>query len=426
VNDLTALGVAEAARRIAAGALTAEALLRALLDRVALRESMVHAWAHLDPDRAIAEARARDAERPRGPLHGVPIGVKDVIDVAGQPTACNSPIYRGHMPAQDAACVTRLREAGAVIMGKTVTTEFAFMRPGPTAHPRDSARTPGGSSSGSAAAVADRMVPAALGTQTGGSTIRPAAFCGMVGYKPGFGRFDLQGVKLLAPSLDTIGVMARSVEDVALISAIMASEKPSMLEAGVPRLAVLLPYREQAEVQTLAAFDRALRLAAERGAVVRALEPSPEFSGLNDAHRVIMAAQTARAFGWEWAHHRDALSPELRDFIARGQACSAAERDAAWALVGSCRAWLATSLAPGEIIATLSAPGEAPLGLAATGNAIFNRLWSLLQSACLTIPMGEGAHGLPLGLQLVAHDSAERRLLQAGDWLMRCLNGGHG
>lgn len=426
MNDLTALGAAAAARRIAEGALTSEALLRALLDRIAARESEVRAWAHLDAERALAEARARDAERPRGPLHGVPVGVKDVIDAAGQPTECNSPIYRGHVAAQDAACVQRLREGGAVIMGKTVTTEFAFMRPGPTTHPRDRARTPGGSSSGSAAAVADRMVPVALGTQTGGSTIRPAAFCGVVGYKPGFGRFDLHGVKLLAPSLDTIGVMTRSVEDVALVSAVMAGTTPSAVEPiDTPRFATLLPYREQAEPQTLAVFEQTMRLAAKRGAAVRALEPPPDFAGLNDAHRVIMAEQTARAFAREWAQHRDALSPELRDFIARGRSYSAAERDSAWVLVDRCRAWLAANLAQGEIIATLSAPGVAPLGLAATGNAIFNRLWSLLQSACLTIPMGEGAHGLPLGLQLVAHDGAEQSLLPAGEWLMRCLHGGH-
>jgi Asp-tRNA(Asn)/Glu-tRNA(Gln) amidotransferase A subunit family amidase len=425
MTDLTALGAAEAARRIAAGALTAEALMRALLERIAAREPTVRAWAYLDPEHALAQARARDAERPIGRLHGVPIAVKDVIATEDQPTECNSPIYRGHVPARDADCVRRLRQAGAVIMGKTVTTEFAFMRPGPTTHPRDPTRTPGGSSSGSAAAVADFMAPVALGTQTGGSTIRPAAFCGVVGYKPGFGRFDLQGVKLLAPSLDTIGVIARSVEDVALVAAVIAGSAVAPLAPEPPRLAVLLPYREQAEDQALAALERAMRAASARGAVVRSLESPGEFGGLNDAHRVIMAAQTARAFAWEWARHRDALSPELRDFIARGQSYSAAEQDAAWALVDRCRAWLSANLAQGEIIATLGAPGEAPVGLAATGNAIFNRLWSLLQSACLTVPMGEGAHRLPLGLQLVAHDGAEQSLLQAGDWLMRCLHGGH-
>jgi amidase len=249
VDDLTALTASEAARRIAAGRLTASALVDALLARIALRDPQVAAWAFLDPEQARAAARARDGERPRGPLHGVPIGIKDVIATADQPTACNSPIYAGHRPAADAVGVERLRRAGAIILGKTVTTEFAFMRPGPTRHPRDPARTPGGSSSGSAAAVADRMVPVALGTQTGGSTIRPAAFCGIVGYKPAFGLFPTGGVKYLAPSLDTIGVMARDLDDIALISAVLAGGSPRAFAAAPPpRFAIFAtPYADQAE-----------------------------------------------------------------------------------------------------------------------------------------------------------------------------------
>ena len=209
MTDPRLLTAREAARRIAARELTAEALATAYLDRIAAREDVVGAWQYLDRDRALAEARQRDREPPRGPLHGVPIAVKDLIDTADMPTGYGSPIYRGHLPAADAACVALARAAGAVVLGKTVTTEFAAFTPGKTANPRNPAHTPGGSSSGSAAAVADGMAPLAFGTQTAGSVIRPAAFCGVVGYKPSFGLISRAGVKPLADSLDTVGVLAR-------------------------------------------------------------------------------------------------------------------------------------------------------------------------------------------------------------------------
>src|SRR5258707_9868226 len=216
--DLTMLSAREAAARIAAGTLTAETLTRACLDRIANRESVVGAWEFLDPDRAIAEARERDRATTRGPLHGVPIGVKDVMDTHDMPTAYGSPIYRGHRPAADAACVALARAAGAVVIGKTVTTEFATFHPGKTANPHNPAHTPGGSSSGSAAAVADLMVPLAFGSQTAGSVIRPASYCGVVGYKPSFGTISRTGVKPLSDSLHTVSVMARTVADSAFFA----------------------------------------------------------------------------------------------------------------------------------------------------------------------------------------------------------------
>src|SRR3954451_11300944 len=207
----------EAGRLMGARALSSKELVAGCLERIAAREPEVRAWAHLDPEAALAQARDRDAEAPRGPLHGIPVGVKDIVDTADMPTAYGSPIYAGHRPGRDADCVAWLREAGAVILGKTVTTEFATYEPPPTVNPLDSARTPGGSSSGSAAAVADGMVPLALGSQTAGSTIRPASFCGIAGFKPGHGWRSTRGVKRLSEGLDTLGVLARGVSDAALL-----------------------------------------------------------------------------------------------------------------------------------------------------------------------------------------------------------------
>lgn len=422
VCDLTTLSACAAVERIASGRLTATSLVEALLARIAGREPTVRAWAHLDPDLALAEARARDAERPIGPLHGLPIGVKDVMDTEDQPTQCNSVIYAGHRPTTDAACIARLRRAGAIILGKTVTTEFAFVSPGPTRNPHDPTRTPGGSSSGSAAAVADRMVPVALATQTGGSTIRPAAFCGIYGYKPVHGLYETAGLKALSPSLDTIGLMARDTADLALVSAVMAGRAPAKYGdlAAPPKLAVCrTPYVDEAEPDAIGLLDRTVAAATKAGARIRDLIIPPDLTGLNEVHRIVMSVETARSFASEWAHSRDKLSRELAEFIARGLEHSAAEYAAAQKSVRSSKAWLAQSVAADELVLTLSAPGEAPSSQAATGSAIFNRLWTLLHAACLNVPLGTGAHGLPLGVQLVTPGDDEGRLLATARWLER-------
>src|SRR5919108_988355 len=236
VTDPSALTARQAARQIAEHRITSEALITACFQRIAAREGVVGAWQYLDREQALATARRRDAEPPRGPLHGIPIAVKDLIDTADMPTTYGSPIYRNHRPAADASCVALARAAGAVILGKTVTTEFATFRPGKTANPRNPAHTPGGSSSGSAAAVADGMVPLGFGTQTAGSVIRPGAYCGCVAYKPSFCLINRAGVKPLADSLDTIGVFARSVEDAAFFAGVL-SERPALRHLVVPQQA---------------------------------------------------------------------------------------------------------------------------------------------------------------------------------------------
>ena len=317
--DLTAVA---AARAIRAGSLTAPALLEACLARVAAREPVLQAMAHYDP------AQARAVQPRPGPLHGLPVGVKDVIDTADMPSEYNSPIWHGHRPRADAACVAWARAAGAVVLGKTVTTEFATRFPGPTTNPHDPMRTPGGSSSGSAAAVAAGYFPLAYGTQTAGSVIRPAAYCGVVGYKPSFGTINRFGMKLMSDSLDTVGVMARSVADCALlVGAVTGLDlgDPDVRPARPPRIGVCRsPVWDRAAPETEALFERVPGALARAGAEVREFELPPEFDRLEAAHAVVMNGESARALGWEMNTARDKLSPVLRERMEWGLAQPAA------------------------------------------------------------------------------------------------------
>jgi len=405
--------------------MSCESLIRASLTRIDAREREVGAWAYVDRDAALARARALDSGDQTGLrsglLHGLAVGVKDIIDTADMPTEYGSPIYAGNRPRQDAACVQRLKAAGAIILGKTVTTEFAFVQPGGTRNPHDLACTPGGSSSGSAAAVADGMVPVALATQTGGSTIRPAAFCGIFGYKPTFDRFPGAGMKPLAPSLDTIGVIAATVDDIARVSAVLAGESPAAVHVpDHPGFALCrTPYAAQAEPQTLERLAMVARTLEDAGGHVRELELPAPFSELNDLHRVIMAHETARAMAHEWRTARQRLSPSMASFIERGLSVSAEAVAAARAHVEACMRALPALLGKGELILTLSAAGEAPVGLASTGNAVFSRLWTLLGLACFALPAGRGMRGLPLGVQLVG--GPEALLFAAASWSARRL-----
>jgi Asp-tRNA(Asn)/Glu-tRNA(Gln) amidotransferase A subunit family amidase len=406
MTDPRLLTAREAARQIAAGRLTAEAVATAHLDHIAARESVVGAWQHLDREQALAEARRCDAEPPRGPLHGVPIAVKDLIDTVDMPTAYGSPIYRGHRPAADASCVALARAAGAVVLGKTVTTEFATFTPGKTANPRNPAHTPGGSSSGSAAAVADGMVPLAFGTQTAGSVVRPASFCGVVGYKPSFGLINRTGVKPLADSLDTVGILAGNVDDAAFFAGVL-TERPALrhlaLLAPAPRFGLYrTPMWDEAEPAAAAALDRA-RAALERaGARVDEIAIDP-------THHRLTAVQDAR------------LSPRLAQQLDAGMAVGADEYDAARALAETARAGLGGFFGDCDAILTPAAPGEAPAGLGYTGNPVFNRMWTLLGVPCATVPAHWGESGLPTGVQLVGRAQDDARLLACAAFLERAL-----
>jgi Asp-tRNA(Asn)/Glu-tRNA(Gln) amidotransferase A subunit family amidase len=375
----------------ARGEASAEERVRECLARIEAREGELHAWAYLDADAALAQARARDAEAPRGPLHGLPVGVKDVIDTADMPTAYGSPIYEGHRPERDADCVTWLREHGAVVLGKTVTTEFATYQPPATVNPHDPARTPGGSSSGSAAAVAADMVPVAYGTQTAGSVIRPASFCGVVGFKPRHGWVSTAGVKRLSARLDTLGTFGRTVVDAARL----AGFEPAARE---PRIAFCrTPWVEEAPE----AEEAARRVGA------RELELPPQFASLAAAQETLMAFDVARNLAPEWREHREGLSQVMQDFIARGQEVPEEEAEAAAALRDQCGSRLPEVLAGLDALLVPAALGEAPLRSEGnTGDPLLCRAWTLLGVPAISVPGLTGPAGMPVGVQLVGLDEA--------------------
>jgi Asp-tRNA(Asn)/Glu-tRNA(Gln) amidotransferase A subunit family amidase len=425
VEPANLLTAAVAARRIAAGELSSEQLVHDCLERITERDGDVGAWEHLDPTAALAQARARDRTPPHGPLHGVPVGVKDIIDTADMPTGYGSPIWRGHRPARDAACVALVREAGGVVLGKTVTTELAYFSPGRTANPHDLGRTPGGSSSGSAAAVADHMVPVALGTQTAGSIIRPAAFCGVVGYKPSFGTISRSGVMAFAESLDTVGSLAGSVADAALLVSVAARRPDLLLRAGpgqAPRVAV---YRsaawDQVSAGSQAALDGAARRLAEAGADISDAALPGWFAELAEAQATVMAFEAARSFAPERREHGDRLSPQLRALLDEGADRAPADYLDALGLAQAGRQELAALFGRHDLILTLSAPGEAPTGLDSTGDPRFNRTWTLLGTPCVHLPTGSGEAGLPVGVQLVGRPGDDARLLASAAWVERQL-----
>jgi amidase len=427
VTDPRSLTVREAARQIAERRLTAEALTAAYLDRIAARETTVGAWEYLDRERALATARQRDAEPTRGPLHGIPIAVKDLIDTVDMPTTYGSSIYRGHRPAADASCVALARAAGAVVLGKTVTTEFAAFTPGKTANPRHPAHTPGGSSSGSAAAVADGMTPLAFGTQTAGSIIRPAAYCGCIGYKPSFGLINRAGVKPLADSLDTIGVLAGTVEDAAFFAGVL-SERPALRHLAMPSEAPRFglyrtPMWEEAEPATAAALDGA-RAALERaGAAVAELALAPEHHGLAEVQNTIMGFEMVRALAYERTLHSAELSPRLAQLLDAGMTIGADEYDRALARAAEARAGLDAFFGVCDAVLVPAAPGEAPVGLGNTGDPIFNRMWTLLGVPCVTLPARWAENGLPTGVQLVGRLGDDARLMACAVFLERALAG---
>jgi Asp-tRNA(Asn)/Glu-tRNA(Gln) amidotransferase A subunit family amidase len=420
-NELDAI---EALAAMVAGRLTAEELTRACLDRIGARDSAVGAFAFLDPERALAEARSRDRARQAGSpglLNGLPFGVKDIIDTHDMPTHYGSPIHAGHRPSADAACVALAREAGAVMLGKTVTTEFALRHPGPTANPHDLAHTPGGSSSGSAAAVADLMVPIAFGTQTGGSIIRPASYCGVIGYKPSFNTINPTGVKPLAGSFDTIGLFARCVDDCAVVVGVLAGDDrgAALLEAIRPARVGLwrTPAWPHAEAATVRAVEAAAEQLARNKVIVDEIELPAEFELFLDAQSDVLRFEAARVFAFERTRRADLLSPSSREELAGGAAIPRHRYLEAQALLARCRTLFAAAIAPFDLLLSASAPGEAPAGLDNTGEAMFNRWGSGLRVPCLNLPAFTGPNGLPVGIQLMGAIDDDDRLLRAAKWI---------
>jgi Asp-tRNA(Asn)/Glu-tRNA(Gln) amidotransferase A subunit family amidase len=421
LNQLTAVEIIDA---IASGRATAETVARACLDHAAARDPQVHAWQYLNPDLVLKRARELDQTGSRGPLHGVPIGIKDIIDTHDMPTEYGSPIYKNHQPKSDAACVALSLKAGGVIMGKTVTTEFANRFPGKTVHPMDPTRTPGGSSSGSAAAVGDCMVPLAIGTQTTASTIRPASFCGCVGYRPTWGDLRCVGVKEAAGSLDTLGLIARSVEDIALYRAVLLGVKPEPIagETGsAPRIGFCRTHIwEQCEPVTRELLDLCAKKLAAAGATLEDVTLPEDFKRVEDAHRWISSFEFARNFTYEIENHWEKISATLRNGrLKDGLACSFEKYREARDLAERCRRMLADVFMNYDVLLTPAVAGEAPVGLNSTGNASFCAIWTTMLVPALTLPLFTGSHGLPIGAQLIAPRNADRKLFEIARWVQR-------
>jgi Asp-tRNA(Asn)/Glu-tRNA(Gln) amidotransferase A subunit family amidase len=357
----------------------------------------------------------------------LPVGVKDVLDTADMPSEYNSPIWKGHRPRSDAAAVAWTRAAGGVVLGKTVTTEFATRNPGPTGNPHNVQHTPGGSSSGSAAGVAAGFFPLAFGTQTAGSVIRPAAYCGVVGYKPSFGTISRFGMKVMSDNLDTVGVMARSVADCALFAGAVSGRDlgdPDRRLDQAPRIGLCRsPTWDAASAETQALLqDTAVRL-SRAGANVADFALPSACDGLAEAQSVLMNAESARGMGWEMLFHRDQLSAGLREKLEWGLAQTPETVDAALARFDQGQRALPDAMGSLDVLLTPSAPGEAPKGLGWTGDPMFNLLWTALHVPCVTVPAGTGPNGLPLGIQIVGRIGADRQVLAWAQWVASALAG---
>lgn len=438
-SALAALGAAEAARRIRDGAITSEELVGACLAHIAEREPDIHAFAYLDPDYAQEEARRADRWRQEGhalpSLHGVPVAIKDAIDTADMPTEYGSALFAGNRPKRDAAIVSALRDAGAIVLGKTVTTEFALFHPGPTQNPRAPGRTPGGSSSGSAAAVADFMAPLALGTQTAGSVIRPASYCGVYGFKPTYGLISRTGVLPQSPELDTVGMFARSVDDIALLADALTAydpADPAMWPRSRPRLHdvtmqpvpakprfafVRSPAWPEAQDVTRQAFAE---LVAELGARCEEIELPPAFERALNFQRIIQMAGVAAYLGPHQGRGEGAVSDVLSERIEEGRKIPAASYIEALAARPRLEALLDTIFEGFDAILTPATLGPAPEGISSTGSPVFCALWTYLLVPAITLPLLE-ADGLPMGVQLIGRARDDGRLLRTARWLEGAL-----
>lgn len=406
-GEIHSLTATRALRAIGAGDLTPTELLAACRARIATRDETIGAFVRLETTESIPLL---------GALAGVPVAIKDIVDTAGLGTEYGSPVFAGHVPAADADCVKRLKAAGAVILGKTVTTEFAHVTPKATRNPRDPARTPGGSSSGSAAAVADFMAPLAIGTQTGGSVIRPASFCGTFGFKSSIGRTNTQGIHELARSLDTVGWFARSAGDLRLMASVLLDppRTPAPRRAR-PRLACLTtPYDPQSEASAREARDKVCRQLSGVADIVPVTLPA-SYGELNALHRRIVSVEAARAFDTYEKRSADKLSPALREFISLGRA-TASGYAAAQAEADAARRVFDADIAHFDAFVLPAAPGEAPVGLGSTGEATFSLFLSLLGPPCATLPAATGPAGMPIGVQFVGARGRDEELLDLVGW----------
>jgi len=435
-----ALSAVEAARRIREGALSSVDLVKSCLARIDETDGQLKAWAHLDAEHALAQAGEMDAirraGRPLGPLHGVPVGLKDIIDSHDFPAERGTPIFAGRKPSHDAALVERLREAGAVILGKTVTTELAFIHPAATRNPHNPDRSPGGSSSGSAAAVAAYHVPLAIGTQTNGSVIRPAAFCGTYGFKPTRGVISRRGVLQTSKSLDQVGAFGRSLEDVALlVDAIGGYDptdptsyprpRPNMLDGSRAEAPVEpdfvwldMPYNDRLDADAREGLDE---LIGALGARVERIPVSEKLAGLVEVHRTIHYYEICHHLKDAFAEHWDKLSSSLQPVVEQGRAISEAQYREALEIMGSAAGFFEEFFNDYDAVIAPSAPGEAPVFGNSTGDPVFCTIWTLCGLPALNLPLLVGKNGIPVGVQLIGAAEEDDRLLRTASWMLNEL-----
>jgi Asp-tRNA(Asn)/Glu-tRNA(Gln) amidotransferase A subunit family amidase len=441
-DGLASLTASEAADKIAHGTVSAEEYARTCLERIEAIDGTVRAFAHIDPTHVIAQAQALDELRrngqPIGPLHGIPIAVQDVIDTGDYPTELGSPAFSGRRPLHDATVVAKLRAAGAVILGKTVTTEFGFSHPGVTRNPRDPQRTPGGSASGSAASVAAGLAPIAIGTQTVAGIIQPASYCGVFGIKPSHGMVSRTGVLPLSRALDHVGVLARTLDDIALVLDVVAGHDPAdgdTRPVAAPAFSAVLaerpplpprfafirtPYWDTADADTRESFEQ---LAARLGDAAQAVELPDRFRNATDLHRAILSADMAHNLGDAVTKAGDTASREVRELLTEGRKVSAVQYLAAMKDARLFGVGLAEVFNIYDAIITPAAPGVAPLGLGAIGDPAFGVLWTLVGLPSVSLPILQGEGELPLGVQIVGPAGDDARLMRSARWLLDTLSG---
>ena len=441
-GDLTTLPAVEAAGAIRDGRLHSEQLVTQYLDRIDATDATIKAWAWIDREHALEQAREADgirkSGRATGALHGVPVGLKDIVDTADMPTERGTPIFKGRMAHGDARMVERLRDAGAVIMGKTKTTELAYMHPTDTTNPHDASRSPAGSSSGSAAAVAARHVPIAVGTQTGGSVIRPASFCGTFGFKPTCGVISRSGVFRTSETLDQIGVFANTLEDAALLTDVLGCydqtdpgsfprPRPAMQAGAKAEPPVKpdfcwfdLPHHDRLDADGREGLEQLLDALGDR---VERFPAAPQLAGLTDVHKTIYDHEIARNIGLIHADYADKLSEEMIAGIERGRAIDDDRYNDALNVKASAEAFFTAHFRDFDAIIAPSATGEAiPLTQGTTGDAVFCLIWTLAGLPCLTLPMLVGENGLPIGVQLIGATEQDDRLLRTARWMQTELS----
>jgi Asp-tRNA(Asn)/Glu-tRNA(Gln) amidotransferase A subunit family amidase len=421
---LNLLTATEAAEQLARGAATSVKLVEDCLARIDARDGALHAWTQVDRAQALAQARARDVEPRRSVLHGVPVGVKDIFDTHDMPTSYGSSIHAGHQPAIDSVVVALMRRAGLVILGKCTTTEFASPVPAGVRNPHDLTRTPGVSSSGSAAAVADFMVPLAIGSQTGGSTILPAAFCGIVGYKASLTSIDRGNIRQLRPTLDTIGLLARSIADVAALHGVLNGGAGALAKVDVGTLRIGVCHTnnwQHAQPETVDAMVDAEKRLAAAGANMRQAELPGVFDGIEETFGVISSVEAARALAQEAREHHDKLNFWIRDALAAAARHTPARFDQAQRHAIECQRALASLFESCDVLLTPSTSGEAPADLISVSSSAFNRTWTLMHVPCVTIPAYRGPNGMPVGVQIVGPIGSDARTMSAAQAITEAL-----